>query len=353
MPINIKNLRGKNIAPSQKFIEYFKITIGEHNYRYLIGYIHKLIWKTLNYHKKGDKNDIFIFTSGRSGGTWLTEMICTTKGMRYSQEPLSLELINHHRTKDLSKLRDGYNFIDDNKDLRPLKNYFVDIINGKIDIKNPWKVNKPYFQISTDRTVFKICKALPLIEWFYDNFQAHFIYFFRHPIASALSMEKNNFRYEIGDYLNNPNYLKNHLNYDLYKLAKKIDSEGYPILKYVLRWILENLVPFKFFLSKKRKNCFFLSYEELVTKPLDCINYLANNCALDKNKMIKYLGIPSATTLKKFITDIYGPNSPLINKWKEKVCNKTVKDCYDLINDFGILLYSENSLFPREDFSIT
>jgi len=353
MPININNLKGKKIAPSQKFIEYFKLTIGEHNYRYLIGHIHKLIWKTLNYHKKGDKNDIFIFTSGRSGGTWLTEMICTTRGMRYSLEPLSLELSYNSRAKNLSELRDGYNFVDDSKDLQLLKNYFNDITNGKIDIQNPWKINKPYFNILTDRTVFKICKALPLIDWFYKNFQAYFIYFFRHPIASALSMKEHNFRYEIEDYLNNSYYRKKYLNYDLYKLAKKTNSEGSPILKYILRWTLENIALLRFFLSKERKNFFFLSYEELVTKPINCINYLSHNCALDKYKMIDYLGIPSATTMKNFSSDTYGPNSQLIKKWQEKLDNKTITDCFNLINSYGISIYSENSLLPKEDFLIS
>jgi hypothetical protein len=56
------------------------------NYQFLIK---NLIWNIFNRHYKGPDRDIVIFTTRRSGGTWLTNIIETQKNIKSVNEPLS------------------------------------------------------------------------------------------------------------------------------------------------------------------------------------------------------------------------------------------------------------------------
>ena len=43
-----------------------------------------------NLHIKGSSENVFIFSTPRSGSTWLMELIWTQKGFKYCNEPLDL-----------------------------------------------------------------------------------------------------------------------------------------------------------------------------------------------------------------------------------------------------------------------
>lgn len=128
-------------------------------------YLYKrLIWNVFNIHNNW-KKDIFVLTTCRSGGTWLTEMIGTSNGVRFCQEPLSYNLIYHPRINSIRNLQKGELFVEGEGDLSLLRDYIRDIQQGSTKVQLPFRMNRPYFHFKTDRTVFKVSRGLSLIRF--------------------------------------------------------------------------------------------------------------------------------------------------------------------------------------------
>lgn len=267
------------------------------------------IGKYFNYHQTGEKNDIFLFGTRRSGTTLLMEVIYSQPGIKYCNQPFRGRW-NPHKSRLLPKFPQHKLVTLDQKEKRLVRNYFQKIINNEIQVSPPWRFLSDDYNFKTDRYLLKICNAHALMEWFEKEFDAKIVYLLRHPVPVALSIQKRNWQNKAKAYLNDDVFLENYLNDDQTQYANSILDEGSQMERYVLEWALENLVPLN---SDRKENWLVITYEELLLNPKPIINLLAERLNLpQKDKMLSKIFRPSNTAQKESRTKIKKLPPPLL-----------------------------------------
>ena len=307
-------------------------------------------WSLLHFHKQSAKPDIVIFTSGRSGGTWLMEIIAANKRIRSISEPLSLGLVTHPSKRVFGEIRPstGYPFVEKPEHLRQ---YFTDILLGKVEpftASRIWRKNRWRHHYITDRTVLKITHGKGLIEWFPLNFDVKILYFIRHPIPTALSMIERRFDTKTGGFMNDRAFVEQYLDEKLLKTIKSIRSNNSQLAQFVLSWCLENLIPARLAAEGKIDN--LLSYEQLLQQPRHCCLWLADRLGLNEDQLLKHINVPSSTTDKG--SDELQGNQSQKNNWRQEISAEEEHMCYDILDRFGIDFYKQGQILPAEQYLV-
>ncbi|MCF8011590.1 MAG: sulfotransferase [Clostridiales bacterium] len=308
-----------------------------------------------HFHEKSRKRDIYIFSTPRSGSTWLMELIQTQPKIKVVAEPLiNKELINNYH--QLSKPQWRYIQVNQ-EDAEKMYDYFTNLSKGKIPAITYFNVFSRYHSFLTDRTLFKILRANDLIGWLNDNFEMDGIYLIRHPIPSCLSRAKNNWDYYIDLYVQNKAFCDINLNDDLIDVIENIKKNGTILQKFIVSWCLENLSIVKKIKNKELSDNFILlTYEELVMNPYKVIDMLSEKLNLEKKKrMYKKIQTPSSTThfsstkTKKVMKHKYDRDY-LIRKWKDEINNEEEKEIFKILKKFNIDIYKYNQLMPSAKY---
>ena len=307
--------------------------------------------KLLNSHKKSKKNDIFIFSSPRSGSTWLMELIVSQDNIKYVDEPLHT---NRHKGY-LTNIEPTWDEIYSSTNRkRKFHNFFKKIMAGKLHVgQQKFKhIYRGEFDYSTNRRVFKILRAKDLINPFEDEFSIEVVYLLRHPIAVALSLVRENMEDRVDYYLNNEEYRKKFLNKELIEFSNSILNDGSQFEIRILQWCLENLPPLKFLDSK---NWLIISYEELVIKEEESLNKLYDQLDLeDLGALYRQVDRPSRTTANQEAEEHINKNdkSFLIKKWQNKVSSEEIEKAFAILDKFKIDIYirSQFTINKSSDF---
>lgn len=304
--------------------------------------------KWFNFHTEGDKQDIFIFSSPRSGSTWLMELIISQDNIKYIDEPLHT---NRHKgfLTDIDPTWSEIYGSARRKD-KFLK-FFDRIMNGELFVgqqkfKHIYRGDFDYF---TDRRVFKVLRAKDLINDFEDKFDIKVVYLLRHPIAVALSLVKENMEGRVGHYLNNKEYRKRFLNKELIEFSNSILEAGSQLEVRILQWCLENLPPLKFLDNKEWT---IISYEEMVIEEEKSLNKLYQELELeDLDKLYEQVGRPSRTTADKEAKKNIDKNNKefLIKKWKSKISESEENKVFDILDKFGIDVYQQSQFVINQE----
>lgn len=308
------------------------------------------IVKVANIHREGIKKDIIVFSGRRSGSTWLMDLLYSQPKMKFCAEPLYLKRWNRHKIK--LPRREDSKFIDlTKKEEIILKSYFNAILNGSIEVSPPWNIREEGYSFFTNRYVVKICNGLSLINWFEKNFDVYIVYSVRHPISNALSIINLTWKDTAGAFLNNRFFVENYLDDTQLKYAKNIKKNGSLLQKFVLEWVLENLIPLRT-IKKEKRNWVVLTYEEMVLNPEKIVDLLYSKLNLeDKQIMLESINKPSRTATMKSAKHIDEKNiNFILKRWKEKVTDKEEKEVFEILRVFDIDIYKFGSFFPDSLF---
>ncbi len=303
------------------------------------------IKKICNFHIQGNLPNIFIFSTARSGSTWLTELIAAQKGIKYIGEPLLLPRL----AKGKSPIPTSWEFLLPNPNRRALlKRYFDDLINNKTGIGNKSPRSNLHNWI-TNRIVFKILRCKDLINWFEEEFEGQIVYLLRHPIPTNLSRE----RYSILPlYLENHEYCSRYLNEKTQNYCKRIIENGSELEKKVLDWCLQNLPSIKY---SDRKNWLIIYYEDMVMSPEVTFNKVIKQLKLkDRKKILERYHKASSSTkksdddTKKFLNkkQIGIERKFLINKWRSMVNEEEEMRAFEILEKFRINVYKYGENMP-------
>lgn len=305
-----------------------------------------------NIHQAGLKPDIFIFSTARSGSTYLIELLHTQAGMKFCSEPLNVR-------KPLIRSAIGINGWEDllpgpDRELK-LKRYFTAIRNNRIPYVNQYPFRRSY-RFKTNRMVFKIIHGgEDLIHWFRKTFGAQILYLIRHPIAVTLSRKVYP---RLTYFLQNKNYRKL-LNAEHIALSETIIRSGSDFEKGILSWCLQNYPPLK---NPDRMNWATVSYEELVMNPEPVINHLAKCIDLpNPKKILLKIDRPSSTVYKSDEkTKVFFKQAStqeerfwLVSKWKNKVTEKQEELAFKILEAFKIDAYTFGKFLPSQNCLIS
>jgi len=304
-------------------------------------------------YKPSSVQDIFLFSSRRSGSTLLAEALGAENKLRYINEPFGPKYF--HRNL-LNKYPQYSNFLIKNKILHvpddfkySLKKYVTD--EKQTAICGPYNPARPNYHWISNRRIFKIIHCNPILDFFLTNFPTYFfIFLVRHPIATILSLNKS-YGIQLSIYLQNKTFCKTHLTEDKVAYIKLLIEEGDRYKMWAAEWALDHLIPYTIFLNKPEKLP-IISYESIVTQPKLSVDFLSHKLRLhNKDKVLKELSIPSASTSTESINKLktYG-SIKLVNSWRSKVSVQEERKMFEVIRKIGVNFYQEGDDFIQKEY---
>ncbi|MHC4757051.1 MAG: sulfotransferase [Planctomycetota bacterium] len=244
--------------------------------------------------KGGYRNTVFLAGTGRSGTTWVAQILNYKNDYRVLFEPFHSKKVNM-----LSHFKYRQYLRPDNLDsafLDPVR----DILCGRI--RNKW-IDKANRRIISNKRLIKDIRANHLLYWIKNHFPAiPIIVLLRHPCAVAASKIKLNFGTHLEEFLEQPTLMDDFLN----PFKKEIQKAQDPFDKHIFLWCIENYLPLKQFNSQQLNIVF---YENLCVQPKQEIENLFVFLKQPYDERVyKTITIPSGTTRKD--SAIYSNENP-------------------------------------------
>lgn len=296
-----------------------------------------------NWHRPGDLPNVFIFTTPRSGSTWLMELIQTQPKFKLCSEPLDLRIPEISRRLGVSSWEELYQ----DATWPRIQNYFEGLCSGRIRFLNQapfW----PQYRALTSRLLAKILHGGEAqMARLAESCNARVVLLLRHPIPVSLSREVTP-RLEAfltSDY-------SGHFSEEELAFGWEIFHAGSGLEKGVLDWCLQNAVP----LREAESDWTVISYEELVLAPAAILSGLAEELQLEAPELMHAsLHKPSATAKKSDRVTADALNGPmdgdqawwLVSKWREKVTEAEERSAMQILERFGLDQYRFGEVLPR------
>lgn len=271
------------------------------------------------------KKDIYIFGSGRSGTTWLGELIMHA-GFDFIFEPLNLEHMNKLGF-DVPSDDDSQLYADKNSQV-VLSDYLDLAVSGKV--RNDWTVR--YDTRHRKRKVVKFIRANLMLDWFLDQYDFIPLFVTRNPYSVIASqIETKWWDKEVDDldkYIND-DVLSNGL---LKDYQEYLNSDFTKVEKHALKWAIEQYIPKTQGVWEK---VHLVYYDDLVRDTEAVMKNLSHVCNFNLNRHIRnsYRKPSFSTVTHKDNFDNYDP----LSNWKNVLSPKD-KDLIDrVLEKFGLL----------------
>ncbi|MFW5996291.1 MAG: sulfotransferase domain-containing protein [Halanaerobiaceae bacterium] len=328
----------------------------------------KKVLNLLHYHRQGDKKDIFIFSSFRSGSTWLAEIINSEPGVKFPISPNKIEFLDNIDPY-YKKIQPRPFYIElSDEEKKVMADYIKKTSQGKIIYAQRYvDLFSQNHNFISERSVFRLLRSTYLMDWFIEEFDIHSLYLIRHPIATALSRKKvwekspnPSYWGPKINYIYNSNYFqKKFLTPDLKSFLEKKLKDCTTLEKFIITWCMENLPPLKK-IQDKEENFLTLTYEDLLINAEKVLPLLCKKLNLEtKDRMLDRLHIPSSTvrysdrqTKNKFSKNTYS-REYLLKKWEKDVPGPEKKKIHTILKQFDINIYTPDSFMPGEEYLIT
>jgi hypothetical protein len=292
-----------------------------------------------NFHRPEGHQDIFLFSTPRSGSTWLMELIWSQPGFKACNEPLDLRNPMVRRYLRITNWLELYN----HNASPALHRYFQALCKGRLHAMDPVPFRGSY-RLVTHRIIFKIINGgEDRVNWFRDTFNGQIVYLIRHPIAVSLSREyfprvqaqlKSDYR--------------QHFSKEQIDIAQRLLENGSRLEQGVLAWCLENAVP----LRMATDDWLIIAYEELVFDPRPVIAKLAERLALpEPEHMLNRLAIPSAVKAKSSpetqqALELGTDRRWLVEKWRSHVGEREERQAMEILAHFQLDVYQPGEFLP-------
>lgn len=268
---------------------------------------------------------ILLSGSGRSGTTWLANIIAACPGFGISFEPFDYRKVPEAKDFPLrAYLRPDGNY--------PRHKAFVEkVLRGKIH--NVWTDReKHHFFIW--RYLLKTIRANLMLSWIDGQFGCPIVYIIRHPCAVVLSRVKLNWDTHLEVFLNQKELMSDYL----VKYEAVIREAKNPIQKHTIMWCIENLVPLS---QIAQHDWIFCAYENLCSNSEEEIDRIFVRLGLRRTKRVN-------RTLNSFYqtrsdSAVRKGRDPL-NDWKVKLEKDEIKEILSIVHKFGIGIYGDSSM---------
>jgi hypothetical protein len=298
-------------------------------------------------HRQGDADHVFIFSTPRSGSTWLAELIATQGRFKVVNEPFNLRRPVVRATLGF----DDWALLLDPESKPAMRAYLQKFIDDEDDDPR-FKREIPFsehWHFTTDRMLFKILFAgEDDFGWFAREFGGQILLLLRHPIPVSLSREELP---RLHSFLTGP--FATRFTEQQRAVARSVIESANHFEMAVLDWCLQNAVP----LLGVDPKWTIISYEQMVLDPDTAITHLAQRLSLpDPARMLKRLGRASASTVKSSAESRRllqhqraapeaGP--ALIGRWRGRVTPQQEARAFDIVEAFEIDYYLRGSLTPN------
>lgn len=286
--------------------------------------------------KLGIEDTILLASMGRSGSTFLSNIINYDNSFRVLFEPFRFDIVEE--AKDFV-----YPFYLRPNDNEP--NYFSSaqkILLGQIN--SEW-VDRENRTIFPKARLIKDIRVNFFLKWIYNNFpEMKVILLLRHPCAVVNSWLSAGF----GDgRIGRERLLSNHhfvTDMDDYLVEEYLKAES-AFERLIFFWCFSYKVPFQQF---SYGDIYLVFYENLILHPRDEIKLLFNFLKYrhSEEKVLNSLSKPSSTTTKN--ESFFYSNVLRVDQWKSNCSSEQLTRAYEIMNLFGMeALYCPATSIPN------
>jgi hypothetical protein len=266
-------------------------------------------------------NSILIVGTGRSGTTWLADMIASQISCRIMFEPFhSKQVHGFHQFHYFQYMR------QEEKN-NALYNFCQKIFTG--DIRDSW-IDRQVDHLNPRYRLIKDIRANLFLKWIAENFpQVPILFIIRHPCAVVLSRMKLDWATDtdIAPLLEQTNLVDDFLSDKMEIIHRSQTDEE----KHAVIWCISHLVPIQQFIDSTLNVVF---YENLCLQPeiesskiFRVINFEYDNSVFEVIKQ------PSTTTVRSSAI-LTGENR--VARWKKDLSSKQIDSIFSIVENFGL-----------------
>lgn len=300
----------------------------------------------IRHYRQGPLPNIALFSSARSGSTWLAEMIAAYPGVLLVDEPCHPRNFSPH----------AYGLPEDWSHLLPgsqrealLRPYFQRILNGQLHVGVPRFASQHYRPYCT-RALLKLLRFKDIVEWFEQEFGLQVIFLIRHPLATNIS-RKSCPRLPL--FLTNEAYCDRFLSPAQLAMSREVLERGADLEKLVLDWSLQNY-PVLSSPAIRRWCC--VHYEDLVvdtaseaTRVSKYLGYSDTDRMLQKSKQASMSTSQCDQSTRDFFAEraLRDDSSRfLLSKWRSQLDEGAEERAFRILDAFGIDQYAIGEDLP-------
>lgn len=285
----------------------------------------RIVGATLTTKKSRLENNLLVVGSGRSGTTWLAELLNYSMEYRIVFEPFSPLAIHYRVGKGAGKGR-YYVPVEGNFKYKDrIREYLLG------HVSNPWVNRVEKSNRWSKRIMVKAVRLNTMLGWLQRNFpELKIILIVRDPYSVAYSFAERKWNNVAGRYTSQANLMSNNFSreqIDLLQSPKGFFQEG------IVVWAIETFVPLKEVVRGKNVSSIF--YEALVSDPKHELHRLAKfaNHTFSED-VLDTLGVKSTTAGNRSVVD---KNSKAFAKrWQGNISKEDQKYAEKVLKSLGL-----------------
>lgn len=288
----------------------------------------RLILSRVFFEKDHDiEKAIILAGTGRSGTTWLGEILMNLLNYRLMFEPFNPRKVN------LFKDMPNKFYIPPNEDNEEYFGKFEQILTGSVG--NRW-INQDNRVFKPKGRIIKTIRASLFIKWIRNNFPAvPIVYIIRHPCAVVLSRYRKGWAgKDLEIIMKQDKLFEDFLN----PYLDVINNASTIYQKITCIWCIENYVALN---SMKESDWVLTTYEDMVINPEIEVNKILKYCKIDMKADEDSIKSTSSLTVKKD-SAIIEKEDPL-KIWKKNLSQSEIEQILEIVKAFSLdWLYNEN-----------
>lgn len=276
------------------------------------------------------RRSIIVAGSGRSGTTWLSEIINFDNRFRFIFEPIRPEVVpslSHFAHKQYLRAD-----CDDKRYREPIET----ILRG--GVRNSF-LDKHNMRFFSRRALIKIIRGHLMLHWIHRQFpMIPIVFILRHPCAVACSKQRIGWdTEELEGFLKQKELVEDHLS----PFVGAIKESGSDFERHVLIWCIENYVALK----ELRTSQVFVTFYENLLENRDgeferLFSYLGE---VGSGSIPDRIGKPSATAV--------GHREPtmrrIVDSWRGQLTPNQVDRCVRILELFGLDTVYDDGSYPK------
>lgn len=274
------------------------------------------------------RTTVFLAGTGRSGTTWIANIINYKNAYRLMFEPFHSQkvgLVRHFRYRQYIRPENR-----EKKFMRPAKA----ILSGKV--RNTW-VDILNRKLYVSRRLVKDIRSNHFLKWIKTNFpEIPIILLLRHPCAVAYSKLKLGWETHLDEFLAQDELVADYLD----PFRSEIESAKTTYEKHIFMWCIENYVPLKQFSDGEIHLTFYENFCMHPEREVERLfSFLNENYTED---VFDTINLPSAFTRKGSAIRV---GESLIESWKKHLSHHQVRRGMEILSIFGLQnFYSDDAL---------
>lgn len=278
------------------------------------------------------RRTVFLAGSGRSGTTWVENIINHDNGYRIMFEPF------HSRKVPLVSQWNYRQYIRPGNRAEKFLQPATAILSGSI--RNAW-IDKFNRRKLVTRRIVKDIRANFFLRWIKENFpQIPIVLLLRHPCAVADSKIRLGWETHLENCLEQADLMQDHLR----PFQQKIQATEDLFEKHIFMWCIENYVPLRQFAEGEIKVVF---YEDLCVQPdqtsKELLEWVGARYSPDIMDIIR---TPSAASQQDSAIKL---GKDLISSWQNHITDRQRAQADEILSLFGMQhIYGADSM-PRID----